>query len=50
VSQLAKFDPLLSMILTSYLNGLWQIRLPLLAFSRAIQNEAIRIKGSDSGF
>jgi hypothetical protein len=38
------------MIFASYLNGLTEIRLPLLGFYFAIHSEAIGIKGSDGGF
>jgi hypothetical protein len=38
------------MILALYLAGWSEIRLPLLAFYIVINNEAIRIKGSDGGF
>jgi hypothetical protein len=45
-----QIQSVLPMILTSYLNGLSQVRLPLLAFYLAIRSEAIDIKGSDGGF
>jgi hypothetical protein len=49
-SRFSRFGPLLPMILASYLNRLWEISLPLLAFYIAIHGEVIRVTGSDGGF